>query len=170
MTHKISIEANCRSNAKLLFHGKMPDRFIEGQSYEIEFKLKNEGKEDFPEGRAEIQIVHTTQQVHFIRFPIKEIKRGDDILVSSKNFTRSAMSRGYALFFCQIFDKDNKPVQLITYGQKLPGRPSFHAVFIESRTDIYTYDALRISAIGLIISALSLAALAASSILQFLSK
>lgn len=154
MEHKISVESECQSKAKLLRGRKKTKKYLLGENYRIKFKLRNVGEKDFPDGRAKIWIDYTSKQRHFMEFLIPKIEKGRELQIEKidgKKIERSALGKGYALFFGEITANDGKPVKLIKYGQELPEDASFGAIFIETRTDIYTYYLLVISAVSLVL-------------------
>lgn len=111
--------------------------------------MRNVGEKDFPGGEAEIWIHYTSGQKHFMGGVIPEIEKGKEVLINKISW--AALGKGYALFFCKkITANDGKRVQLIGYGQELPKNASFGSIFIETRTDLYSYYMLIISAIALV--------------------
>lgn len=146
MESRISIEAICKSQAKLF--GRKTKKYLLGENYEVVFKMKNIGEKDFPGGMAKIYINYTSGQSHFIGFSISKIEKGKETL--TEKISKSALGKGYALFLAEMTANDGEPVKLIKYGQDLPENASFGAIFIETRTDIYSYDALMISAVSLV--------------------
>jgi hypothetical protein len=140
----------CKSQVKLF--GRKTKKYLLGENYEITFKLKNVGEKEFPSGRAKVWIDYTSGQRHFMEFFIPKIEKEGELLIEKIDgkISKSALGKGYALFFCGITASDDSPVKVIKYGQDLPENASFGAIFIETRTDIYSYYALMISAVSLV--------------------
>jgi len=164
LVHKISIESECQSKAKLLWGRRKTKRYLLGANYEIKFKFRNDGEKEFPGGRANIWIDYTSGQRHFMGFPILKIEKNGELQIEKiddEKIEKSALGKGYALFNGEITAKDGEDVQLVKYGQELPKDASFHAIFIETREDVYSYYSL-------IISACALATLVFFSILQLI--
>ena len=157
MAYKISVESKHDSRAKLW--GRRTKKILLGAPYEVMLKMKNVGEEDFPSGVATINIRYTSIISHVNRLPVPKIDRGKE--APPVKIKRSALGKGYASFFGKIEAKDGKPVQLIAHRQVLPENASFYDIFIESRTDVYSYWML-------IISAASLVALVIFSFLRFI--
>ncbi|MBA7659499.1 hypothetical protein ES703_67480 [subsurface metagenome] len=152
MVHKISIESICESRAKLL--RRKTKRFLFGSSYDITFKMKNLGEKDFLGGKAMVLLKYTSGIVHSIGLDVPKIEKGGEILIPPKNspkrIIKSAVGKGYALFFGRMTTNNSESVQLIKYGQELPENASFGAIRIETREDFYSYYSLIISACALV--------------------
>jgi len=160
--YKISITLESKSIARIfwdkIFLGKIrTKKYLLGDYYEMKFKLKNVGENDFPGGTAYIQIDYTSSQRHHLPFQIPEIKKDGEYIIekiyekgSERPIRRQALGRDYALFYGKIVDKDDKPVRLIGYGHELLDRASFGSIFVETKTEVNNYYSLIIAAISLI--------------------
>lgn len=146
MVYKISIESKHESKAKLW--RRKTKKILLGSPYEVTLKMKNVGDEDFPGGMAKINIRYPGSIIfHTNKLSVPEIKKGETTEFKIK---RSALGKGYASFFGEVFDDHHKPVQIIAHGQELPKDASFYDIFIESRTDVYSYYMLIIGVISLV--------------------
>jgi len=116
------------------------------------------GETDFPGGKGEFRIEYTTKQFFGISLDIPVIKKGGEETFGP--YTPGAMGRDFALCFGKINAKDNTPVKLLDkHGQERLG--SLGEIFVETRTDVYSYWILVVSIITLLLliifSALQLA-------------
>ena len=154
LSHKISIETTCKSKARLFWGKKRTKKFLLGEHYETTLKMRNVGEKDFPGGRALIRIIYAAPQSHSENIPLPEIKIDQE--APPMKFSKAALGKGYASFFCDIIAIDNEQVKIIRNEQELPRGASFYDIFIETRAEIYTYFILFIAFLSFILSLISI--------------
>lgn len=167
--YKLMIEALTESKAKFL--KVIPtNSFVEREKYEISFKLKNLGEDDFPKGKLRIRIEWPSQQNVKLGIPVDHWLKKNE-LYQTKVVLTDVMSEGYALIYVDGYDAHVSPAEAHARNiqqDKLPNiefysdeeaksrilESSFSSIKCKTPEKIYEFWALIIATISLAIIAL----------------
>ena len=157
--YKLMIKTLVKSKARYLKF--IPTKsFVEGEKYEISFKLENIGKEVFPGTELYFRITWPSQQEVRHHFPIPPMKRNETY--DTPKFLTDALSEGYGLIFISmhgIHDEQGKIRQVEFYSAKrvenyMDVRASISSIKSKTWEEIYEFGALIVATISLAIIAL----------------
>jgi hypothetical protein len=133
--------------------------FIEGEEYEISFRLENIGEIDFPGGMLRFSTRWPSLQEVRQSTPIKPLKKGE--YTETRPFGSDVLCRGYGLIFIEtpdIRDDQGRPLEVEFYSGKrvedfIDTRAAVSSIKARTWEEIYEFWALIIAAISLLIIA-----------------
>ena len=159
--HKIAIRAETKPRTKLTLHWTLPvtlNRYVRGEPFEIFYEFRNDSDQPFPGGGCTLHI--TCQVMHLLEIElctIPPLKPTETHKTESK--TWGVLSEGHIGIICQdIKVKDGKQVELYRWdGRSASSNVFIHGFFAETWETLYQFWVVLISAISLLILAISLA-------------
>ena len=136
--------------------------FVQGEKYEISFKLENIGKEVFPGGELYFKITWPSQQEVRHHFPIASLRRNETH--DTPKFLTDVLSDGYGLIYVSmpyVKDEQGNFCQIDFYsGKRVEDRFGIGRSIssVKSRTweEIYEFWALIVAVISLAVIAIDI--------------
>ena len=134
--------------------------FVEGEKYEISFRLENIGNEFFPGGDLPFQISWPSEQYTKGEFPIPPLKRNERY--ETPEASPNALSSGFGLVYIklrQVKNEEGEDHKVEFYSGKrvedyIDISESISKIKVKTWEEIYEFWALIVASISLAIIAL----------------
>lgn len=152
--YRLMIKTLAKSKARFLKFIPI-ESFVEGEKFEVVFRVKNIGEEDFPKGVLRARIEWPSQQRTAFHGSIGPLKRNGPPQMVAKVLV-DALSNGYGLIFIDKYEDLQGKSHVVEYYDENRVKYQHAISYIKFKTweEIYGFQALIIAAISLAIIAI----------------